>query len=165
MAIISKKIEELINFRIVEEEKSSRLYLAMSKYLDYNGYTGAAKLWKKYSDEEMTHAGWAYSYLEDLDILPEVPALEKPICEFKGLPEICKASYDHEVKITLQCQSLAKEAQSEGDYMTLQLAQKYLAEQVEELYRQTYWLDKLEAFGTSNEALRLLDNEMSKSAK
>ena len=160
MAFISKKIEGLINYRIVEEEKSSRLYLAMSKWLTYNGYDGAAKLWKKYSDEELNHSGWAYTYLEDLDILPEVPALEKPMCEFKGLPEICKASYDHEMLITQQCNELAKAAQADGDYMTLELAQKYLKEQVEEIGKITYWLDRLEAFGNSKEALRLLDNEM-----
>jgi len=160
MAFISKKIEDLINFRIVEEEKSSRLYLAMSKWLGYNGYTGASKLWNTYSQEEVKHSQIAYSYLEDLDLLPKVPALEHPLCEFKGLPEICKASYDHEMLITQQCNDLAKAAAGEGDYMTLELAQRYLKEQVEEIGKTTYWLDKLDAFGESPEALRLLDNEM-----
>ena len=161
MAIISKKIEDLINFRIVEEEKSSRLYLAMSKWLDYNGYAGAAKLWKKYSDEEMVHANWAYEYLQDLDILPEVPALEKPTCEFKGLPEICKLSFSHEELVTKQCMELAKAAQAEGDYMTLQLAQKYLAEQVEEIAKITKILDLIQMQGgesISKESLLLIDN-------
>jgi ferritin len=160
MAFISKKIEDLINYRIVEEEKSSRLYLAMAKWLNFNGYTGASKLWTKYSEEEAAHAGWAYSYLEDLDILPCVPALEQPREKFKSLPEICELSYQHELAITTQCNELAKAAVAEGDYMTLQLAQKYLAEQTEELGKLTTWLDKLEAFGDSPEALRLLDNEL-----
>ena len=63
MAFINKKIEELINYRIVEEEKSARLYLAMSQWLDYNGFAGAAKLWKKYSDEEIEHAAMALEWL------------------------------------------------------------------------------------------------------
>lgn len=161
MAFISKKIEELINLRIVEEEQSSRLYLAMAKWLGYNGYAGASKLWAKYASEENNHSDWAYTYLEDLDILPKVPALEAPKCEFKGLEDICKQSYDHEMMVTQSCNNLAKAAAAEGDYMTLQLAQKYLAEQVEEIGKTTSWLDKLDAFGTSPEALRLLDNEMS----
>jgi ferritin len=160
MAFISKKIEELINLRIVEEEKSSRLYFAMSKWLAYNGYSGASKLWAKYSNEEITHSGWAYSYLEDLDLLPHIPALESPICEFKSLPEICQLSYDHEILISNQCNDLAKAALQENDFMTLELAQRYLKEQSEEISRQTFWLDRLTAFGESKEALRLLDNEM-----
>jgi len=160
MAFISKKIEDLINFRIAEEEKSSRLYLAMSKWLGYNGYAGAEKLWKKYSDEELAHAEWGYGYLQDLDILPKVPALVAPECSFKGLVEICKASYEHEMLITKQCNELASIAVQENDYMTLQLAQKYLKEQVEEIGKTTYWLDRVDAFGESPESLRLLDDEM-----
>jgi len=162
MAFISKKIEDLINFRIVEEEKSARIYLAMSQWLDFNGYNGAAKLWKKYSDEEHAHSDWAYTYLQDLDILPKVPALEMPSMEFKGLPDICQKSYEHEMSVTMQCNELAKAAQAEGDYMTVEFAQRYLKEQVEEIGKTTYWLDRIEAFGDSKEALRLLDNEMGK---
>ena len=165
MAFISKKIENLINFRIVEEEKSSRLYLAMSQWLDYNGFSGAAKLWKKYSDEEHKHSEWAYEYLQDLDILPVVPALEKPKCTFSSLPEICKMSYEHEIKVTEQCNALAKAAQAEGDYMTVELAQRYLKEQVEEIGKTTYWLDRLEAFGDNPQLLRELDEEMEEYAE
>lgn len=164
MAFISKKIEDLINYRIVEEEKSSRLYLAMSKWLAFNGYNGAAKLWGKYSNEEMVHVGWAYTYLEDLDLLPVVPALEQPEGKFTGLPNICELSNTHELEITRQCNELAKLALEENDFMTLQLAQKYLTEQTEEIGKTTYWLDRLEAFGDSPEALRLLDNEMGEKA-
>lgn len=165
MAFISKKIEDLINFRIVEEEKSSRLYLAMSKWLTYNGYNGAAALWAKYAEEETVHVNWAYTYLEDLDILPKVPALEQPQAKFKGLVDICKLSYEHEILVTQQCNDLAKAAQAEGDYMTLQLAQKYLTEQTEEIARQTYWLDRIEAFGTEPDMLRELDEEMGEKAE
>lgn len=164
MAFISKKIEELINFRIVEEEKSSRLYLAMSKWLHFNGYAGAGALWAKYASEEMDHAQKAYSYLEELDILPTVPALAEPKMEFESLEQICKLSYDHEILVTNQCNTLAKTALAENDFMTLALAQWYLTEQTEEIGRQTYWLDRIQAFGTSKEALRLLDNEMKEKA-
>jgi ferritin len=160
MAFISKKIEDLINLRIFEEEQSSRIYLAMAKWLSFNGYAGASKLWAKYASEENNHSGWAYTYLEDLDILPKVPALEAPKCEFKGLEDICKQSYDHEIMVTKSCNELAKAAAAEGDYMTVELAQRYLKEQAEEIGKTTYWLDRIEAFGNSPESLRLLDDEM-----
>jgi ferritin len=160
MAFINKDIEGLLNFRIAQEEYSSRLYLAMSKWLIFNGYKGAGKLWKKYADEEMTHAGWAYTYLEDLDLLPTVPELAAPPVDFTSLPEICTRSYKHELVVTQQCNELAKKALDVNDFMTLELAQKYLKEQAEEIGRQSYWLDRLTSFGDSKEALFLLDNEM-----
>lgn len=160
MAFISKKIEDLVNYRIVEEEKSSRLYLAMSKWLDWSGYVGAAKLWKKYSDEEQLHAEKAYGYLESLDILPIVPALDKPKCDFKTLPEVIKLSHAHELTITAQCNDWAKAAASEGDYMTLALAQWYLMEQAEEIGKISQLMDLVDSFGTSPEALKLLDNHL-----
>jgi ferritin len=160
MAVISNKMIELVNFRIEQEELSSRLYLAMSLWLDVNGYAGAAKLWKSYSDEELGHAKWSYEYLTDLNILPKVPKLDQPQTDFQGLPTIIVDSYKHELKITAQCQEFAREAQGEGDYMTLNLAQKFLKEQVDEIAKTTYWVDRLKAFGNDKIALRLLDNEM-----
>jgi len=163
MAFISKKIEKLINFRIVEEEKSSRIYLAMSEYLRFHGYEGAAALWKKYSDEEMVHARKAYDYLSELDLHPITPAIPQPQIEFKSLQEICRLSYEHEMDVTNQCNDLAKAALAEGDHMTTALAQWYVTEQVEEIGKTTFWLNRIEIYGGDNMspvALAMLDEEM-----
>lgn len=160
MAIISKRIVDLLNYRIEQEEASSRLYLAMSIWLGFNGFLGAEKLWTKYSEEEFVHAGWVREYLLDLDIMPITPKLEQPTQDFGGLMDIIKRSYAHEVNITAQCQNLAGICVTDNDYMTLGLAQRFLKEQVEEISKITALLDKLEAFGDSPVALRLLDNEL-----
>ena len=44
------KLLKLLNYRINQEEYSSRIYYAMSVWLDNAGYTSAAQLWKAYSD-------------------------------------------------------------------------------------------------------------------
>lgn len=160
MAVISEKMIELLNYRIQQEEASSRLYLSMSLWLDINGFFGAAKTWKKYSEEEKNHADWSYKYLLDLNIKPTIPALEQPEADFKGLPDIIIRSYKHELEITRQCQEFAKEATEDSDFMTFGLAQKFLAEQVEELAKTNSLVDRLKAFGTDKIALRLLDNEL-----
>jgi ferritin len=158
--VISDKLIELLQYRINQEEYSSRIYKAMSEWLGYNGYVGASKLWKTYSDEELKHADWAYSFLGDLDILPIVDKIEKPKCEYKGLVDIIQQSYKHEVEITAQCNELFQAAMKEGCGMVTQLALQYQKEQVEELGKTTYWLDRLEDFGEDIMALRFLDNEM-----
>lgn len=158
--VISQKTIDLLNYRIAQEEYSSRIYQAMSVWLEFTGYSGAAKLWKSYSDEEMDHAGWAYKYLLELNIKPVVPNIPQPVGEFKGLPQIIALSLQHEMEITQQCSELAKDAQSQGDYMTLELAQQYLKEQSGELAKTQYWVDRLNLFGNDPIALNLLDKEM-----
>lgn len=158
MAIISQKIVDLLNFRIQQEEQSSRIYKAMSVWLGLNGYTNSEKLWQKYSNEELTHANWAYQYLLDLDIKPITPSQEQPQNDFKGLPNIIALSIAHEIKITEQCKSLSKACLSEGDVMTFVIAQKYVAEQIEELGKIDLLVKQLETFGENKTDLRLLDN-------
>ena len=47
MKRISDKLDTLVNEQIKHEEESSRLYRAMAECLDFNGWTGAAKLYHK----------------------------------------------------------------------------------------------------------------------
>ena len=160
MAVIKQSIIDALNYRIEQEEMSSRLYKAMSLYLNKQGYLGAAALWEKYSKEESGHADWAYNYLLKLNVLPDVPSLDSPQSSFKGLPNIIALSYKHEVEILEQLQDFAKLCYDENDFMTLELAQMYLKEQAEEIEKITTLVDMLEAFGDSKEFLRLFDNEL-----
>jgi len=163
MAIISDKIVQLMNYRIEQEEASSRLYKAMAVWLDFHGFSGAAKVWYRYSEEELVHKEWAYQYLLDLNIKPTTPSLEKPQNDYKGLANIVALSLKHEIEVTDQCKALATAAHTEGDFMTLELAMRYLKEQVEELSKTQAWVDKLNSYGDDKIALRLLDNEMAES--
>ena len=160
MAWISNNIENLINYRISQEEYSSRLYLAMSKWLQNNGYDGASKLFKKWADEEMVHAGFSYSYLQDVNCIPKVQTVREPDKEFSGLKDIVNKAVEHEMKITEQCNELVKACHEENDYVTLNLALKYTNEQIEEIAKTTYWNDRLEEFGDSKSSLFAIDNEM-----
>lgn len=159
-SLISQKLIDLLNYRIQQEEYSSRMYLAMSMYLNDKGYLGAAKLWKKYSDEEMTHAHWAYSFLLDLGLQPKVPSLDAPPQTFEGLVDIVYKSYQHEVVVYNQCSELAKAAMAEGNMLLYPLALKYTSEQVEELGKLQNWIDRIETFGKEPMLLRELDDEM-----
>jgi ferritin len=162
MRLMNERLIQLLNFRIKAEEDSSRLYKAMAVYLEYNGYQNAAKLWEKYSSEELKHAEWAYDFLQNLNVMPKVQQLDQPTTVFQGLPDIILASLDHEYVVTEQCQELARAAQAESDFMTFELAMKYLHEQNEEIGKMTNLVDELNTFGTTPEALRLLDMNIAK---
>lgn len=158
--LISEPCIDYLNYRIEQEEYSGRIYLAMSMWLNDNGYLNAAKLWKKYSDEEMKHADDAREYLLAMGVQPLTPKLEAPGQNFSGLPEIIQKSYEHEIEVTTQIKDLSTHALKMGDHMLYQLGLNYLKEQVEEHGKMQDLMDQIEAFGTDKIAMRLFDHEL-----
>lgn len=158
--LISDDCIEYLNYRIEQEEYSARIYLAMSMWLEDNGYLNAGKLWKKYSDEEMLHANDARAYLLAMGVQPATPKLDAPAQTFSGLPEIIKLSYEHEIEVTTQIKDLSTHALKKADHMLYQLGLNYLKEQVEEHGKMQDLMDQVEAFGTDKIAMRLFDHEL-----
>lgn len=158
--LLSDDCVEYLNYRVQQEEYSGRVYLAMSMWLENNGYVNASKLWRKYSNEEMGHSDIARTYLLSMGVQPVTPKLDAPNQNFTGLPEIIEISFDHEITITKQIKELAADAMKKADYMLYELALAYLKEQVEEHNKMQNWVDQLNSFGTDKIAMRLLDHEM-----
>ena len=140
--LLYTKSEELLNFRIEQEELSSWIYLSMSLWLNNEGYTNTAKLFKKYSDEERIHAEWARDYLLAMGVVPITPALSKQPSSFTSLGDILMKAWEHEILVTEQCKTLCAEALKLNDHTLYQLGQKYLHEQVEELEKTQTLLDR-----------------------
>ena len=155
--LISKDVIDLLNYRIEQEEYSSRVYLAMSMWLDNTGYKNAAKVWHKYSTEEQAHADWSKEYLLSFGIQPTTPMLDKPQESFSGFPEIIRMTYQHEIDVTNQIKELADKAVDVKDHVLYQLTMKYLSEQVEEAAKTQDHLDQLNLFGEDKIAMRLFD--------
>ena len=162
--LISPDCVEYLNYRIQQEEYSSRIYLSMSMWLNNKGFMGAAALWRKYSDEELKHADIARTFLLSFGIQPLTPRLDPPAQSFNGLPDIIQLSYEHEIEVSTQIQKMADHAVEEKNHMLYELCLAYLKEQVEEHEKTQTWMDKLESFGTDKLALRLLDNDMAEVA-
>ena len=160
--LINDKVIALLNYRIQQEEVSSRLYEQMYLYLEDKGYIVAAQVWKKFANEEMVHVQWAKDYLLAYGVKPELMDLDAPICEFEDLYDISKQSLEHEILITEQCNNLASEALKMNDHVLYSLAQKYLSEQIEEMDKTQTIVDMFETFGNSPEANLLIDKKLKK---
>ena len=157
---LSDKIITLLNYRINQEEESSRIYKSMSIWLDDKAYFNASKLWDKYSGEELKHADWAREHLLSFNIRPETQPIKEVPNDFSGLDDIIRKTLEHETIVTNQCKELAKAAQDEGDTLTYTLAHKYCAEQVEEVRKSFDLVNLLDTYGTEKLALALLDHAL-----
>lgn len=162
--MLSNTIIQLLNTRIQREQYSSRVYYAMYLWLRDKGYEGAAKLWKKYSEEEMKHASWAEEFLDSFNIKPEIRALEEPPCEFTGLGDVIRRTLEHETTITNECNELARVCLSEINLSAFSVAMKYVSEQVSEMKKSYALLNRLELFGEDPISLRMFDNELNELA-
>lgn len=141
--LISEEAVQLLTYRIQQEEYSARLYESMSLYLNQIGMFSASKLYKKYSEEEWTHASWSKAYLLDYDVVVELDDLEAPPCNFNGILDIAEQSLKHELEIKRQCDELTKKAMEGGDFTLMALGLKYAAEQQEEIGKATNLLNIL----------------------
>lgn len=157
---LSPEIEKILNLQIANELNSEKLYRAMSNCMEYKGWEGAAKLWKKYSEEEHKHAEKVISFMQDLDCLPQIPATTQPQKEFEGIKDIVTKSDEHEWLITTQWKVIASKAMKESDLLTFGLAQEFIKEQVEELAKTNYWVSRIEMYESSKKTLGDLDDEM-----
>jgi ferritin len=157
--VFQKDYINILTFRIEQEELSSRLYEAMSLWLNNKGFEHAAKAWKKDSEDEMKHAQWAKDFLLDMGITPKLSTLEEPAASFEGLPDIIRKTFSHEVEVTQQCNDLAEFAFKAGNHLLYQLAIKYMQEQQEEMGRAQTLMDKLAAFGEDKIAMRLFEQD------
>lgn len=158
--LLSDNIINLLQFRINYEEYSSRKYLAMSLWLTNIGYFNSGKLYKRYSEEELVHAGYARDFLLSFNIQPETRTIDGVSTSFSSLGEIIRMTLTHEIEVTKQCQELAKVAMQEGDMLTFSLGQKYCSEQVEELSKANDLLNLLNVYGEDKLALALLDHQI-----
>lgn len=157
---LNDSMVHLLNYRIEQEEYSSRIYLSMSMWLTNAGFLGAGRLFRKYSDEELVHAEKAREVLLANGIQPATKALPEPKQEFGSFPELIKEGFAHEQEITKQCNELTKEAFKNHCFMAMELGLWYVKEQVEELDKFQNFIDRLETFGDGADLLRELDDEM-----
>lgn len=160
--LITPTLQEMFNVRINNEEASARLYLKMAVRLQDLGYFNSAKLWRKFSNEELEHAEIARQYLLALDILPDTRDIVVPNVEFDGLDTVIEATLEHEYEVTRQCEELAKQCLKDMDFKAFGIAQKYVAIQVHELEEYHDLKNRLDLFGRDPISLRIYDNELEK---
>lgn len=131
--LLDKEIIDLMEYRIQQEEHSARIYESMSLWFKDMGYSNLAELYKKYTEDEWTHAGWAKSFLLDYNLKPVLKPLPSPDMDFETPMDIFNETLKHEIDVTNQCNELTAKALAKKHFVLHALGLKYCAEQQEEL--------------------------------
>ena len=156
---ISETLCSLINKQIEKEFNSFLIYNSMSNYLNYNGLTNGAELFKKYAHEELEHMHIFQNYLLDRNDLPCGCITTEPVLKFTSPYDVIKKSFEHEIAISNSIKEIAKAAMAESDFMTYELTLKMLKEQVEEESKFETILDKIELYKNSDSLNYFIEEE------
>lgn len=125
MKFINQDIINILNYRIQQEQYSSKVYEQMSLWLANESFLNMSKIWAKFAEEELEHAELAKNYLLSFNIMPELMVIEEPINDFKDARDIIQKTFDHEVSVTTQCLELTNKAMEWKDWTLFALGQKY----------------------------------------
>ena len=153
LARISESIEKILNQQIANEMTNSFVYRSMANCMEYNGWNGTVKLYKKHSDEGRDHAEKVIQYMQDRDCLPQIPTVLAPKKEYDGIKDIILKTDELEIKTTKQWKEIAALAMKETDLLTFEFAQWFINEQIQEEFESDYWVNRVEMLELTKAAL------------
>lgn len=131
--LISREMNAAINEQIGNELAASHQYIAIAVYFDGEGLPGLAKHFYKQGAEERAHALRFVKFLIDADGSVEIPAIPAPEARFGSAEAAVKLSYESEMRVTKQINSLVDLAIREGDHLSKNALEWFVGEQREEV--------------------------------
>jgi len=159
---MKEKVLNALNEQINKEIYSAYLYLSMASWFHSVGLPGFANWMELQYQEELDHAKKFYDYIVDRGDKVILQAIDTPKNEWKSTEEVIKQTLEHEQFVTESINNLIDISISEKDYMTNNLLQWFIAEQVEEEASVSEILDKLKLVSNSGNGIFMLDSEMGK---
>lgn len=130
--MITERLQQALNKQVTAEMWSSNLYLAMSFYMEHEGYTGMASWLKKQAVEELEHAmqmaHWTIkrggkATVDKVDVVPN---------DFGTPLEVFQQVYEHECRVSKMIDELVDVAAAEKDKASQDFLWGFVREQVEE---------------------------------
>lgn len=148
--MLKKKVEDICNRQVEREAYSSNLYLAMAIWAETNGLSGVAAWLYVQADEERLHMLKFIKYINERGGKAVMPALKKPVSEFKSVEDVFKEVLKHEEFVTASINEIVALTLEEKDFNTHNFLQWFVTEQVEEEASVKSILDKVRLVGKNN---------------
>lgn len=160
--MLTKKIEDAINFQINAEFWSGYLYLAMACDLDDKGFKGIANWYKVQFEEEFAHARIFINHVLARGGRVTLAPIKEVPTTFDSPLDCFNKTLLHERKVSGLVNNLYALAEEEHDYATRQMLNWFVAEQVEEEDMAQELIDDLKLIGNDGTGLYQFDRELAK---
>jgi ferritin len=148
--MLNTKVENICNRQVEREGYSSNLYLSMASWAENNGLSGVASWLYVQADEERLHMLKFIKYINERGGSAVIPALKKPVSDYKNVEDVFKEVLKHEEFVTASINEIVHVSLEEKDYNTHNFLQWFVLEQVEEETSARAILDKLRLVGKNN---------------
>jgi ferritin len=102
--VVSKLLE-----RLKDEYDAMYFYTAVANWCQGQGYEAIAKFFKKEAENEHDHARKIEKYITDWNVFFELPAIEQPDKEYRGLIDVVEQAYDLEYALYEAYEETSKE--------------------------------------------------------
>lgn len=107
-------------------------YKAAASWFQRNGLLGFACWANGQAADEICHMEKVLSFLNELDLSPVMPELENPSTEYESVQDAVEIMLEREKAVTANWRSIGAKSMEYQDSATLQLAQCFVTEQMEE---------------------------------
>ena len=156
--LISKAMNKQINEQIGHEFGASLQYVNIAAYFDDVGLPVLRDHFFRQADEEREHAMKFVKYLLDAGGRVEIPAIPAPRHTFGSAEEAVSLALEWENSVTKQIIGLMERATSEKDYLSHDLLEWFMREQLEEVSSTDMLLKMVKRSGESG--LMLVENAL-----
>jgi ferritin len=158
--MISKKLEDAINYQINRELFSEYYYLSMASYFSSVGLSGFENFFLVQVEEERFHAMKMYKFLNEKGGKVTLQAIEEPKTEFKSPLEVFELAYTHEKLVSKLINELMDLAIIENDHAAKNHLNWFVDEQVEEEDSMDTIVNKLKLIDGEGYGLLMLDKDL-----
>ena len=156
---LPKKIEASLNEQINMELTAQYHYLAMSAWMDGQGFRGFAKWFRMQAEEEFQHAMKFFDYLLNRDGNVDLKPIPSPKNKYKSIIDVFQTSLMQEREGSVKIGEIYQLADKTEDFQTKSFVRWFIDEQIEEETTVRQMCDSLKIAGNEPAALFMLDKE------
>lgn len=131
--LINKTINLALNKQVGNELSASIQYIEIASFFASEGLNVLAARFFKQSEEEREHALRIVKYIIDAGGEVEIPSIPAPKSNFSSAVEAVQLALDWENEVTTQINKLMALAIKENDFITQNMLNWFLNEQLEEV--------------------------------
>jgi ferritin len=148
-SLLKQSVVDALNQQVVEEFTAENQYIAIALYFDSETLPQLSKFFHHQAREEHMHGMKLLRYVTDAGGYPIVPATKEPQNQFRSAEEAIALALNQELKVTEQINDLVALAIRENDFLTQQMLQWFVTEQLEEVSTMTDLLNVVKRAGTN----------------